>query len=94
MTKLILSTTIIATIMFSGCANTMDTATLSDDVQSKTQEKMVEKTMNNYGIPTFKKEKTTEEKLADVATGKTSVPDVATDLVADQMADMALKQAL
>lgn len=94
MTKLMLPITMIAAIIFAGCANTMETTTLSDDVQSKTQEKMVEKTMNNYGIPTFKKEKTTEEKLADVATGKTSVSDVATDLVADQMADMALKQAL
>ncbi|MBT8344531.1 MAG: hypothetical protein KJO45_07430 [Sulfurovum sp.] len=94
MIKLILPTTMIAAMLLSGCANTMGTTTLSDDVQSKTQEKMVDKTMSNYGIPTFKKEKTTEEKLADVATGKTSISDVATDLAADQMADMALKQAL
>lgn len=94
MAKLIVATTLMATIMFSGCANTMETSTLSDSVQSKTQEKMVEKTMNNYGIPTFKKEKITEEKLADVATGKTSISDLATDMAADKMADMTLKQAL
>ena len=94
MTKQILMSAVTATTIFSGCANTTGASGLSDNVQSKTQEKMVEKTMSNYGIPTFKKEKTTEEKLADVATGKTSVTDVATDLAADQMADMALKQAL
>ena len=94
MSKLILATTVMATMIFSGCANTTGAGTLSDSVQSKTQEKMVDKTMSNYGIPTFKKEKTTEEKLADVATGKTSISDVATDMAADKMADMALKQAL
>jgi len=81
MTKLILVTTLTGMMMFSGCANTTGSSALSDSVQSRTQEKMLEKTMNNYGIPTFKKEKTTEEKLADVATGKTSITDVATDII-------------
>lgn len=94
MTKFILILSMISMTMFSGCANTTGTSALSNDVQSKTQEKMVEKTMNNYGIPTFKKEKTTEEKLADVATGKTSATDLATDVAADQLADMALKKAI
>ena len=94
MTKLILTITGMATVIFSGCANTTGAGTLSDNVQSKTQEKMVEKTMSNYGIPTFKKEKTTEEKLADVATGKTSISEVATDMAADKAADIALKQVL
>ncbi len=88
MTKTIILTASI--MIISGCANTAGTSTLSDNVQSKTQEKMVEKTMNSYGIPTFKKEKTTEEKLVDVATGKTSINDVAADIAADKLADMAL----
>ena len=79
-------------IMFSGCANTTSTSALSNDIQSKTQEKMVEKTMNGYGIPTLTKEQTTEEKLVDVASGKTSATDVATDMAADELAEMALKQ--
>ena len=81
-------------MMFSGCASTTSTSDLTNDVQSKTQEKMVEKTMNNYGVPSFKKEKTTEEKLVDVATGKSSATDVATDMAADQLAEMALKQGI
>lgn len=94
MKKCMLIITMSSMMMFSGCANTTGTSNLSNDLQTKTQEKMVEKTMNNYGIPTLKKEKTTEEKLVDVATGKTSATDLATDVATDKLAEMALKQTL
>ena len=46
--------------------------------------------LGKVGLPGMKKEKTMEEKIADVATGKTSATEMATDMAVDKAADMAL----
>lgn len=88
-------------IMVSGCATgatgTSAAASLAgSDMQNRVQQKVVEKSADNFlgniGLPGLKKEKTTEEKLIDVATGKSSAEDLATDIVADKLADQAMKK--
>ena len=82
-----------ATLMaLTGCTTSM--TGLQDKVQNKAQEKTTSKVAGKLGIPSLKKEKTTKEKIADVATGKTSVEDAAVDAAADKVADAAISKVL
>ncbi len=95
MNKMTLIAMIAGAVVYTGCAGT--TGATTDGMQSKVEDRMQEKTtdkmLNKVGLPGMKKEKTTQEKLTDVATGKTSATDMATDMAVDKAADMALEKA-
>jgi len=77
-------------LILTACAGTTESAGMEDKVQNK----MADKALGKVGLPGLKKEKTTEEKLTDVATGKTSATDAVTDMAADKAADVALEKAM
>jgi len=81
-------------LILTACAGTTESAGMEDKVQNKMADKATDKALGKVGLPGLKKEKTTEEKLTDVATGKTSATDVVTDMAADKAADIALKKVM
>ena len=94
MNKIILIATIAGAVVFTGCARNTGATTdsMQDKVQDRMQEKAADKMLGKVGLPGIKKEKTTQEKIADVASGKTSIEDAATDMAVDKAADMALEK--
>jgi len=82
------------TVVLTGCASNSGVTTqgIQGKVQNRMQEKVTDKMLGKLGVPNMKKKKTTQEKLIDVANGKTSATDMATDMVVDKAADMALEK--
>jgi len=93
MNKIILVSTVVAAVVFTGCTGgSTPTADVQGKVQDRMQEKATDKMLGKVGLPGIKKEKTTQEKIADVASGETSIEDAATDAAVDKAADMALNK--
>ena len=90
--KTLLITTI-SVIALTGCTG-MSFSSFQDKVENKAHAKTTEKVTKKLGVPSMKKEKTTTEKVADVATGKTTVEDVAADAAADKVTDMTVGKIL
>lgn len=94
MKTLLLTTGLIATLLFAGCAGTKDT-NMDNRVQNKVQQKTTSNLLGKVGLSSLApKRRTNTDRMRDIAAGKSTVREEATDIAADRAADMLIKRAL
>lgn len=81
-------------LLFTNCAST-NSSTFTNKVQNSVQEKTKNRLLQKAGLGTLvKPQKTTTERLIDVAKGKNTLENVAVDIAVDSTANNLLDKAL
>lgn len=94
MKKLYFTSSIVATLLFAGCAGTQG-SNMDSRVQNKVQQKTTSNLLGKVGLSSLApKKRTNTDRMVDVATGKSTIQNEATDMAADRAADMLIKKAL
>jgi len=83
---------IMTTVLFMGCAGTQGT-NINTKVQNKLKEKSSSTLLGKVGLSSLApKKRTNTDRIVDIATGKSTIKNEATDIIADKTADMLIKK--